>query len=277
MPVSTAPPRRPSTGGLGYLSLAERPLHRLARLFGGLALYGFSLSLLVRAALGVNPWSVLYQGVQRHSSLSFGTISAVVGVLVLLAWVPLRQRPTLGTGANVVVLALSSDFGLAVLPEDLGLPARGCLLLLGVLLNGFSVAVYVGARFGPGPRDGLMTGLAALTGRSLRTVRTGLEVTVLAAGWLLGGTVGVGTVAYALLVGPVTQFFLPRWTYRERGPAGNPGHRRWAPFGGGRRPDQVPRSESPVTFRHEREVWARGGQVRGCEGTGSFTNIDSSP
>ncbi|MFD8786993.1 YitT family protein [Kitasatospora sp. NPDC059599] len=227
MPVTTPRPRRQPAGGtplppLGHLPLTERPLHRLARLLTGLALYGFSLSLLVRSALGVNPWSVLHEGLQHHSSLSFGTISAVVGVLVLPAWVPLRQRPTLGTAANVVVLALSSDLGLSVVPEGLGLPARGCLLAAGVLLNGFAVAVYVGARFGPGPRDGLMTGLAATTGRSLRVVRTALEVTVLAAGWLLGGTVGVGTVLYALLVGPITQFFLPRFTYRRPGVTADP-------------------------------------------------------
>ncbi|MDT9681089.1 hypothetical protein RND61_03215 [Streptomyces sp. TRM76323] len=203
----TAPP-------LTYLPLDVRPARRLAQLLTGLALYGFSLSLLVRAALGVNPWSTLYEGLQHHSSLSFGAISAVVGALVLLAWWPLRQRPTLGTFANIVVLACSSDLGLALVPEDLGLPARACLLMAGILLNGFSVAVYVGARFGPGPRDGLMTGAAALTGGSLRLVRTVLEVSVLAIGWTLGGTVGIGTVLYALLVGPVTQFFLPPFTYR---------------------------------------------------------------
>ncbi|MFD7665058.1 YitT family protein [Streptomyces sp. NPDC059788] len=170
---------------------------------------------MVRASLGVNPWSVLYEGVARHTSLSFGTISAVVGVLVLLLWIPLRQRPTFGTGANIVVLACSSDLGLRLLPQDLGLEARIGLLAGGVLLNGLSVAVYVGARYGPGPRDGLMTGASAATGRSLRFVRTLIEVTVLGAGWLLGGSVGAGTVLYALAVGPVTQFFLPRFAYRS--------------------------------------------------------------
>lgn len=214
------PPRDARADGrplppLTYVPLVEHPLRRLVQLLAGLALYGFSLSLLVRGALGVNPWSVLYEGLQRHSSLSFGTISAVVGVVVLLAWLPLRQRPTLGTFANVAVLACSSDLGLALIPQDLGLPARIGLLLTGILLNGFSVAVYVGARFGPGPRDGLMTGAASATGRSIRLVRTALEVAVLAVGWTLGGTVGIGTVLYALLVGPVTQFFLPRFTYRR--------------------------------------------------------------
>ncbi|MFJ9415434.1 YitT family protein [Streptomyces sp. NPDC101227] len=202
---------------LTYVPLGERPLRRLPQLLIGLALYGFSLSVMVRAALGVNPWSVLYEGVARHTSLSFGTISAVLGVLVLLLWIPLRQRPTLGTFANIVVLALASDLGLALIPAHLGLPARGGLLVGGVLLNGLSVAVYVGARFGPGPRDGLMTGASAATGRSLRFVRTLIEITVLAVGGLLGGSVGVGTVLYAVAVGPVTQFFLVRFVYRSAG------------------------------------------------------------
>ncbi|WP_130336129.1 YczE/YyaS/YitT family protein [Micromonospora kangleipakensis] len=197
------------------MPLGERPLRRLPQLFVGLALYGFSLSLMVRASLGVNPWSVLYQGLEQHSSLSFGTISAVLGVLVLLLWIPLRQRPTFGTVANIVVLAYSSDLGLALLPPHLALPARVGLLAGGVLLNGVSVAVYVGARCGPGPRDGLMTGASAATGRSIRLVRTLIEIAVLAAGWLLGGGVGVGTVLYALAVGPTTQFFMPWFAYRS--------------------------------------------------------------
>ncbi|MEV1006165.1 hypothetical protein [Streptomyces sp. NPDC049881] len=202
---------------LGYVRLGERPVRRLAQLLAGLALYGFSLSLLLRAALGANPWSVLYEGLALRTPLSFGTISAVVGVLVLLLWIPLRQRPTLGTVANIAVLAVTSDLGLALVPADLGLGARACLLAGGVVLNGFAVAVYVGARFGPGPRDGLMTGAAAATGRSVRRVRTLIEVAVLAAGWLLGGSVGVGTVLYALAVGPVVQFFLPWCAYRSAG------------------------------------------------------------
>jgi uncharacterized membrane protein YczE len=201
---------------LTYISIGERPLRRLPQLLVGLALYGFSLSAMVRASLGVNPWSVLYEGVEHHTSLSFGTISAVLGVLVLLLWVPLRQRPTLGTAANVVVLACSSDLGLSLVPEHLDLPARVGLLAGGILLNGFSVAVYVGARFGPGPRDGLMTGASAATGHSLRSVRTLIEVAVLAVGWLLGGSVGVGTALYALAVGPTTQFFIPWFAYRGR-------------------------------------------------------------
>ncbi len=193
--TATSPP-------LAYVPLGERPLRRLPQLFTGLALYGFSLALTVRAALGANPWSVLNEGLEHRTSLSFGTVTALVGVLVLLLWIPLKQRPRFGTVANIVVLAYASDLGLLLVPEGLGLPARAGLLAGGVLLNGFSVAVYVGARFGPGPRDGLMTGLSAVTGRSIRLVRTLIEIAVLAVGWLLGGTVGAGTVLYALAVGP---------------------------------------------------------------------------
>ncbi|MEV0232399.1 hypothetical protein [Nonomuraea sp. NPDC050786] len=202
-----------------YVPLGERPLRRLLQLFIGLALYGLSLSAMVRAALGVTPWSVLYEGLERHTPLSFGMISAVVGVLVLLLWIPLRQRPTFGTVANIIVLACSSDLGLWLIPQHLGLPARAGLLAAGVLLNGLSIAVYVGARCGPGPRDGLMTGTAARTGHSIRRVRTLIEITVLAAGWLLGGSVGAGTVLYALAVGPITQHFMPWFAYRGAGEA----------------------------------------------------------
>ncbi|GAA2776088.1 YczE/YyaS/YitT family protein [Nonomuraea dietziae] len=198
---------------LTYVPLGERPLRRLPQLLIGLTLYGLSLSLLVRASLGLNPWSALHEGLTHHTTLSFGTISAVLGALVLLLWIPLKQRPTLGTAANIIVLAYSADLGLALIPENLELPARIALLTGGVLLNGLSVAIYVGARLGPGPRDGLMTGASAATGRSIRLVRTLIEITVLATGWLLGGSVGAGTVLYALTVGPITQFFMPRFAY----------------------------------------------------------------
>ncbi|MGW7486206.1 membrane protein YczE [Streptomyces sp. NPDC054786] len=206
---------RPSRPPLAYVPLGERPLRRLPQLFTGLALYGLSLSAMVRASLGVNPWSVLYEGLQSHTDLSFGTISAVLGLLVLLLWIPLQQRPTFGTVANTIVLACSSDLGLLLIPQHLGLPARVALLVGGVVLNGLSVAVYVGARCGPGPRDGLMTGASATTGRSLRLIRTLIEIAVLAMGLLLGGSVGAGTVLYALTVGPTTQFFLPWCAYRS--------------------------------------------------------------
>ena len=138
---------------------------------------------------------------------------------MLLLWIPLRQRPGVGTVANVLVIAVAVDVALALLPAPTGLPAQIALMVGGIVLNGVATAAYVGARLGPGPRDGLMTGLAARTGWSLRLVRTGIEITVLAIGWLLGGTVGVGTVLYALAIGPLTQAFLPALAVRERAPA----------------------------------------------------------
>ncbi|MGW1893470.1 membrane protein YczE [Streptomyces sp. NPDC002004] len=206
---------RPPLTPLTYVRLGERPGRRLPQLVAGLALYGLSLAATVRASLGVSPWAVLNEGLEQHTPLSFGMVTAAVGVAVLVLWIPLRQRPTLGTVTNVVVVAYASDLGLALLPQHLDLAARLGLLVGGVLLNGLSVAVYVGARLGPGPRDGLMTGASAVTGRSIRAVRTLIEITVLALGWLLGGTVGGGTVLYALAVGPTTQFFLPRFVYRS--------------------------------------------------------------
>lgn len=167
------------------------------------------MAMQVRGALGLNPWDVLHQGLETRLPLSFGLITAITGAVVLLLWIPLRQRPGVGTVANVVVIALSVDAALALIPEAHTWPARVGLMAGGIVLNGVASAAYIGARLGPGPRDGLMTGLAARTGRSIRLVRTAIEVVVLATGWLLGGTVGIGTVLYALAIGPLTQAFLP--------------------------------------------------------------------
>jgi uncharacterized membrane protein YczE len=197
------------------LPVHRRPARRIPQLLVGLVLYATSMAMQIRGALGINPWDVLHEGLAEQTPLSFGTITAVTGVLVLLLWIPLRQRPGLGTVANVVVIAVVVDAALAVIPEPAGLPVRIALLVGGVVLNGIATAAYVGARLGPGPRDGLMTGLAARTGRSVRFVRTCIEATVLVAGWLLGGTVGVGTVFYALAIGPLTQAFLPLLTVRD--------------------------------------------------------------
>ncbi|WP_338694474.1 hypothetical protein V2W30_06815 [Streptomyces sp. Q6] len=205
---------------LTYVPLRERPARRLPQLLLGLALYGFSLGLMVRAGLGLSPWSVLNEGLAHHAALSFGTLTTLVGAGVLLLWIPLRQRPTFGTFANILTVGWMSDLGLWLLPAHPGLPLRVALLLGGILLNGVSIAVYVGARCGPGPRDGLMTGLTAASGRSLRLIRTAIELTVLAAGWLLGGSVGLGTLLYALTVGTITQYCLPRCVYRARGDGG---------------------------------------------------------
>ena len=191
------------------LPVTHAPGRRLPQLVAGLTLYGVSMAMQLRATLGVNPWDVFHQGLARHLPLSFGLVTAVVGVAVLLLWLPLRQRPGIGTVANVVVIAVTVDVALALVPAPSALPARIALLVGAIVLNGVATAAYVGVRLGPGPRDGLMTGLAARTGWSIRLVRSGIEVAVLAVGWLLGGTVGFGTVAYALAIGPLTQAFLP--------------------------------------------------------------------
>ncbi|ASR33910.1 hypothetical protein BAY61_01665 [Prauserella marina] len=193
------------------VSVTVAPTRRLSQLFAGLALYGASTAMLTRAELGLNPWNALHEGITNHTGLSFGTAVAVASLVVLLLWIPLRQRPGVGTIANVVIVSVTVDLVRLVLPEQDLLGWQITLLVGGVALNGLATAVYVGARLGPGPRDGLMTGLAARTGRSVRLVRTGIEIAVLAAGWLLGGAVGVGTVLYALAIGPLTQIFLP-WT-----------------------------------------------------------------
>ncbi|MFG2100426.1 YitT family protein [Micromonospora echinaurantiaca] len=201
-------------------NLRYRPVRRLTQLYAGLVLYGVSMALMIRSGLGLNPWDVFHQGLARGTGLSFGTVTIAVGALVLLLWVPLRQRPGLGTVSNVVVIGLVVDATLAVLPAGGPLAVRIGLLVAGIVGNGAATGLYIGARLGPGPRDGLMTGLVARRpGWSIRVVRTGIEVIVLAVGWLLGGTVGVGTVAYALAIGPLTQLFLPRFTVAEPVPA----------------------------------------------------------
>ena len=192
--------------------LPDRRARRTVQLLAGLVLYGTTAAMMVLAGLGLDPWDVFHQGLARHLPLSFGLVTAVTGAVVLLLWFPLRQRPGVGTIANVVVIAVSVDAALALIPAPSALSARAALLAGGIVLNGVASAAYIGARLGPGPRDGLMTGLAARTGWSIRLVRTGIEITVLAVGWLLGGTVGIGTVAYALAIGPLTQTFLPWFT-----------------------------------------------------------------
>ncbi|WP_188316438.1 YczE/YyaS/YitT family protein [Solihabitans fulvus] len=198
------------------VSVRTSPLRRLPQLFGGLALYGTSMAMQIRATLGLDPWDVLHEGLTKRIGLSFGTITAITGVAVLLAWIPLRQRPGVGTVSNVLLIALSVDAALALLPAPTGLVPRGAMLVAGIALNAVASAAYIGARLGPGPRDGLMTGFARRTGLSIRLVRTSIEVAVLAIGWLLGGTVGVGTVIYALAIGPLVQLFLPLFTWSAK-------------------------------------------------------------
>ena len=186
---------------------------RLTQLYTGLALYGLSMALMVESALGLNPWDVLHQGLATRTGLSFGAVTIAVGIVVLLLWLPLRQRPRLGTVSNVLVIGVVVDVVLALLPTVTALAPRIGLLVAGIVLNGVATGLYLGARLGPGPRDGLLTGFVARHPRyTLRLVRTVIEVAVLAVGWLLGGTVGVGTVAYALAIGPLANLFIPLFT-----------------------------------------------------------------
>lgn len=180
---------------------------RLLALAVGLVLYGASMAMILHAGLGNIPWDVLHQGIADQVGLSIGTVSIIVGAVVLLAWLPLRQRPGVGTVANVVVLGLTFDAVSPYLPDRPGLAVAVPMMLGGIVLNGFATALYIGARLGPGPRDGLMTGIVARTGWSVRVVRTVLEVAVVAVGFALGGTLGVGTVLYAVAVGPLIQLF----------------------------------------------------------------------
>lgn len=195
---------------------------RLLQLYLGLVLYGSSMALMIRATLGLNPWDVLHEGLTGHLPLTFGQVTIAVGALVLLAWIPLRQRPGVGTVSNVIVIGLAVDATLVVLPAPDHLAVRAGLLVGGVLLNGVATAAYIGARLGPGPRDGLMTGLVARSGRSVRLVRTVIEVSVLAVGWVLGGTVGIGTVLYAVGIGPLVHVLLPLLTVPEGRPHPQP-------------------------------------------------------
>lgn len=196
-------------GPLAQLRAGRLP-RRLVQLLAGLALYGISMALVLRATLGQIPWDVLHVGVAQHLPVTFGTTVILVSLLVLLFWIPLRQRPGLGTIGNALLIGPAADLTLALVPEPEHLGVRLPLLFGAVFLNGLASAMYIGAQFGPGARDGLMTGLSRRTGLSLRLVRTALEVSVVVVGWFLGGTIGLGTVLYALAIGPLTQGMLPR-------------------------------------------------------------------
>ena len=193
-------------------------VRRLCQLYAGLLLYGVSDAMLLLAGLGVDPWDVLHQGLSRRFGLGVGTWAVIVGLVVLLAWIPLRQRPGFGTVSNVIVVGLVIDVVLAAVPPGArpSRPDRGDVAA--VVLNGIATGAYIGAGLGPGPRDGLMAGLAA-RGHSIRVVRTCIELTVLATGWLLGGTVGVGTVVYALGIGPIAHVSIPRLAIERSGRA----------------------------------------------------------
>jgi uncharacterized membrane protein YczE len=199
--------------------ISRKPVRRLPRLLAGLTLYGVSMGMMIRSGLGLSPWNVLHEALTFRTGLTFGLITALTGTLVLLCWIPLRQRPGVGTVANIVLIGVAVDVTLALLDRPEPLAARIALTVGGIVLNGLATAAYIGVRLGPGPRDGLMTGFVARTGVSIRLIRTGIEVAVLTTGWLLGGTVGVGTLAYTVAIGPLTHAFLPLVTWRERVPA----------------------------------------------------------
>ncbi|AVV43774.1 hypothetical protein PYK79_08835 [Streptomyces sp. ID05-04B] len=200
--------RRPAPGKLP---------RRLIQLYTGLALYGASSALLVKAGLGLEPWNVLHQGLAELTGMSIGVVTTLLGAVVLLLWIPLRQRPGLGTISNVLVIGVVMDGTLALVPEAHALAVRVPLMAAAVVLNGAATGLYIAAALGPGPRDGLMTGLHRRTGRSIRLMRTTVEAAVVVTGFALGGTIGVGTVLYAVAIGPLAQFFLR--TFAVRTPA----------------------------------------------------------
>ncbi|WP_285115308.1 membrane protein [Leifsonia sp. fls2-241-R2A-40a] len=187
---------------------------RLVQLLIGLFLYGIAIALMVRAGIGLSPWDVLAQGVSLKTGIPFGFVTNLIGLVVLAFWIPLRQRPGLGTILNVLLVGPSAQLGLDLLPQQTELWAQVLFFAGGLALLAVATGLYIGPRLGPGPRDGLMTGLHARTGRPIWMVRTGIEVTVLIIGWVLGGNVGIGTLAFALLVGPLCSLTLPFFAIR---------------------------------------------------------------
>jgi uncharacterized membrane protein YczE len=196
-------------------------VRRVVQLYAGLALYGLAIALQVSSSLGNDPWDVFHQGLTRRFGLSIGTWILIVGVLAMLLWIPLRQRPGVGTISNALLVGVFADVFLAVLPHPEGLPLRWTYLVVAILAGGFATGLYIGAGLGPGPRDGLMTGLAA-RGHSIRVVRTGIELSVLSVGWLLGGTIGVGTLLYAVAIGPLSHVFIPALAIKRPAPVTEP-------------------------------------------------------
>ncbi|WP_325092168.1 membrane protein YczE [Leucobacter sp. M11] len=195
--------------------LPRRIPQRSAQLLGGLVLYGLGIALISRGQIGAAPWDVLSQGLAQQTSLSFGTITILTSVVVLLAWIPIRQRPGAGTVLNALLVGPSADLGLALIPADLPLWLRLLCFASGVVLLASATGIYIGARFGPGPRDGLMTGLHRVTGRPIWIVRTAIEAAVVTAGWLLGGNVGPGTLLFVLTIGPLCQITIPLFASRR--------------------------------------------------------------
>lgn len=195
-------------GPIAQLRAGRLP-RRLVQLYAGLWLYGVSLALMVLGAIGLAPWDVLHSGVTKHVPITLGQAVIVFSFVVLLLWVPLREKPGLGTVSNALVVGVAADATLAMFDAPDALLARIPLMVGGIVLCGFATALYIGAQLGRGPRDGLMTGLARRTGLSIRLVRTGIEVSVVLLGLALGGTLGLGTIAYALTIGPIAQWMMP--------------------------------------------------------------------
>ncbi|HDR2620943.1 TPA: hypothetical protein QCI71_001821 [Enterobacter chuandaensis] len=192
-------------------------VRRLLQLYVGLGLYGLSTAMFIRADLGVDPWDVFHLGVGIQLGMSIGTVIILTGAAVLLLWIPLRQMPGLGTISNVICIGLAADASMALIPELSSLPVRIAFLASGIVMNAIATSMYIGAGFGPGLRDGLMTGIHARLGWSIRSVRTSIEVSVLLIGCVLGGSFGVGTVVYALTIGPLIQLCLPWFRQKPRG------------------------------------------------------------
>lgn len=190
-------------------------VRRFVQLFTGLFLYGLGIALIVRGELGVAPWDVLTQGIAKQTGLNFGLITVITSGFVLLLWIPIRQKPGFGTVMNALLVGPFADIGLWLIPPGLDLWVRALLLPAGIVVLAIATGLYIGAHFGPGPRDGLMTGLHRVTGWRIWIVRTGIEVVVLAAGWLLGGDVGIGTLAFALLIGPLCGVTIPLFAIRR--------------------------------------------------------------
>lgn len=184
-------------------------IRRLALLYGGLILGGFSFAMFVQADLGLDPWNVLHQGISETTGRTIGSVVVASSAVVLLLWIPLRQKPGLGSLSDVAVVGIVMDLSLRLMPFPDTQGLRFTFLAAALLLNGLAVSLYLGAGLGPGPRDGLMTGLAA-RGWSIRGARVAIDASVLTVGWVLGGTVGIGTVASALIIGPVVGYLLPR-------------------------------------------------------------------
>lgn len=219
-PLPVADLARAALARLAALSSAlsiprDRRARRMLQLQLGLVLYGISDGMILMSGLGANPWDVFHQGLAEHIGLPVGTTVILVGAVVMLAWIPIRQKPGFGTLSNVVVVGLAMDGAMAWMPTPHAWWLRWGEMLAGIVLNGVATGAYIGAGMGPGPRDGVMTGYAA-RGHSIRLVRTSMEITVLSAGWLLGGTVGIGTAAYALLIGPLAHRFIPLLAIRPK-------------------------------------------------------------